>query len=381
MLVTHSSAYEPRLEKVGRFLREHGHEVCWIESDFDHRTKTSGRSALEHHIYLSTVPYKRNLSARRLHSHYCFSKKVLKLLRQESFDLLYVMLPVNSLAPVAAQLKKENPKLRIVFDIIDLWPESLPFHGVEGFWPIQYWRRLRDEHLEAAELVLTECSLFQEKLGLDPGRSAVMYWPKEIDAPKMEWMSDPDILTAVYLGSMNHIIDIDGIVDVLKQVQKKKKVKLHIIGDGESRDRFLSALDTAQIGYEFHGFVYEEAEKMKIFAQCDFGINMMKSAVCVGLTMKSVDYFCYGLPIINNIPGDTWALVEQHDAGVNVGVSLSHTAEDAADELLAVKAGSEEERLARHLQIQQMYQKLFTESAMEAVLREYLLPLTVVRNW
>jgi hypothetical protein len=97
--------------------------------------------------------------------------------------------------------------------------------------------------------------------------------------------------------------------------------------------------------------------------------------------MKSVDYFCYGLPIINNIPGDTWALVEQHDAGVNVGVSLSHTAEDAADELLAVKAGSEEERLARHLQIQQMYQKLFTESAMEAVLREYLLPLTVVRNW
>jgi glycosyltransferase involved in cell wall biosynthesis len=230
-------------------------------------------------------------------------------------------------------------------------------------------------------------------------RSAVMYWPKEMDAPELEWTSEPDVLTAVYLGSMNHIIDIDGIVDLLSRVKKKMKVKLHIIGDGESRDRFLSALDEARIGYEFHGFVYEEAEKMKIFSQCDFGINMMKSAVCVGLTMKSVDYFCYGLPIINNIPGDTWVLVEQYDAGVNVGDhaktlpvkpakdnlrqeektsggSASQTAETAADALLAMKTGSEEECLARHLRIQQMYQQLFTESAMETVLREYLLPLT-----
>jgi glycosyltransferase involved in cell wall biosynthesis len=226
-----------------------------------------------------------------------------------------------------------------------------------------------------------------------------MYWPKEMDAPELEWTSDPDVLTAVYLGSVNHIIDIDGIVDLLSRVKKKMKVKLHIIGDGENRDRFLAALDAAQIGYEFHGFVYEEAEKRKIFARCDFGINMMKSAVCVGLTMKSVDYFCYGLPIINNIPGDTWALVEKFDAGVNVGDhaktlsakpakdnlrqeektpggSASQTAATAADAMLAMKAGSEEERLARHLRIQQLYQTLFTEQAMEAVLREYLLPLT-----
>jgi glycosyltransferase involved in cell wall biosynthesis len=215
-----------------------------------------------------------------------------------------------------------------------------------------------------------------------------MYWPKQMDAPRMEWTSDPETFTAVYLGSMNHIIDIEGIRAVLRQLQTKINVRLHIIGDGESREKFLKALEEDQIDYEYHGLVYDEAEKTRIFARCDCGINMMKNSVCVGLTMKSVDYFCYGLPIINNIPGDTWTLVEQYDAGVNVGEAtetlsaetsgdgLKRAVEAAvADALLAMKVGSEEECLARHLRIQKMYQKFFTEQAMEAVLEEYLLPL------
>jgi glycosyltransferase involved in cell wall biosynthesis len=407
ILVTHSSPYEPRLEKVGQFLQEHGHQVLWVESDFDHHRKKNGRPASEHHVYLQTVSYQRNLSARRLYSHYDFSKKVLKLLRQETFDLLYVMLPANSLAPIAAQFKKEYPDTRLVFDVIDLWPESLPFRGMERFWPVQYWRRLRDDHLDAADLILTECQLYREKLRLRGkeensgqgtqsessvqetiGRTEVMYWPKQMDAPRMEWTSDPETFTAVYLGSMNHIIDIEGIRAVLRQLQTKINVRLHIIGDGESREKFLKALAEDQIDYEYHGLVYDEAEKTRIFARCDCGINMMKNSVCVGLTMKSVDYFCYGLPIINNIPGDTWTLVEQYDAGVNVGEAtetlsaetsgdgLKRAVEAAvADALLAMKVGSEEECLARHLRIQKMYQKFFTEQAMEAVLEEYLLPL------
>ena len=52
--------------------------------------------------------------------------------------------------------------------------------------------------------------------------------------------------------------------------------------------------------------------------RCHFGLNIMKSSVCVGLTMKSVDYFRFGLPIINNIPGDTRQLVEEKGIGVQL---------------------------------------------------------------
>ncbi len=43
----------------------------------------------------------------------------------------------------------------------------------------------------------------------------------------------------------------------------------------------------------------------------------MKASVCVGLTMKSVDYLEFGLPVINNIRGDTWEAVKKYRIGIN----------------------------------------------------------------
>ena len=53
-------------------------------------------------------------------------------------------------------------------------------------------------------------------------------------------------------------------------------------------------------------------------SKCHFGLNIMKESVCVGLTTKSIDYFSCGLPIINNIKGDTWNIVEKYNVGINV---------------------------------------------------------------
>ena len=44
----------------------------------------------------------------------------------------------------------------------------------------------------------------------------------------------------------------------------------------------------------------------------------MKQSVVVGLTMKSIDYFEGGLPIINNIHGDTWEIVLREKIGYNI---------------------------------------------------------------
>ena len=34
--------------------------------------------------------------------------------------------------------------------------------------------------------------------------------------------------------------------------------------------------------------------------------------------MKSIDYFSYGLPLINNIKGDTWEIVNDKGYGINI---------------------------------------------------------------
>ena len=68
----------------------------------------------------------------------------------------------------------------------------------------------------------------------------------------------------------------------------------------------------------FHGAIYNTGEKLAIMNRCHFGLNIMKSSVCVGLTMKSVDYFRCGLPIINNIPADTKDLVAEQGIGLQL---------------------------------------------------------------
>ena len=88
-----------------------------------------------------------------------------------------------------------------------------------------------------------------------------------------------------------------------------------------------------------HGKIYNQEEKKGIFDSCHYGLNIMKPSVCVGLTMKSIDYFEFGLPIINNIKGDTWEAIEKYDCGVNLGKKKLH---------LSVEENSNQRLNSRH---------------------------------
>lgn len=367
VIVTNSSSYEPRAEKIGKFFEAWDCDVQWLESDFIHREKKKGRNALKNHIYVDTISYKRNLSIRRLYSHYDFSRKVFKMLEKQQIDLLYVLLPANSLAPFAVRLKQLH-HARLVFDVIDLWPESLRLKQAERFWPFQYWRRLRDDYLQSADLLLTECNLYQKKLKNQPEHTVTMYWHKEMQAREVDFRADKCCLHIAYLGSINNIIDIDTIVKILSAVNRSRKVLLHVVGDGENRETLLQKLRENQIEALYHGAVYEEEKKEDIFSRCSFGINLMKPGVCVGLTMKSIDYFCYGLPMINNIPGDTWELLEKYGIGVNCETGKE---KECAEKILEKEQTMQEKREL----IRKLYQDNFTVQAMEGVLSEYVLPL------
>ena len=373
VIITNSTNYEPRAEKVGLFLQRHGHQVMWLETNFNHMEKAKKKRKLADHHYIDTVPYKKNMSIQRMYSQYDFSRKVFRILKDEDIDLLYVLIPANSLTPVAARLKARL-QAKVVVDIIDLWPESLPFKGLEGFWPVQYWRKLRDDYLKEADLVITECELYQKILHLSRGtrksKAAVtMYWPKETEA-EGEPVFQPDryYLHVVYLGSINNIIDMELIIEILNKVNQKKKIILHIIGDGEKRDVFLKELEEHSILIEYHGVIYKEEEKKRIFEICSFGINIMKDSVCVGLTMKSIDYFCYGVPMINSIQGDTWRLIEDYGIGVNCD---RKDADKCAEKIIESAEKIQQKRGI----IRELYRRLFTREAMEEVLCREVLPL------
>jgi glycosyltransferase involved in cell wall biosynthesis len=107
-------------------------------------------------------------------------------------------------------------------------------------------------------------------------------------------------------------------------------VKIHIIGLGESKNLFIKTLRKKGIEVIYYGPIYNDDYKIKIFNKCSFGINMMKDSVMVGLTLKSIDYISAGLPLINNIKGDTYELVKDYKIGINVGSDLDLAAKEIA---------------------------------------------------
>ena len=137
IVITNSSSYEPKAEWVGELFKSQGAQVLWVETDFIHREKVKKVRSAPDHIYIDTVPYRKNLSVRRLYSQYDFARKTEKLLKEEQVDLVYIILPANSLAKAGDRMIRNMKKARrkqadgantapvLVFDILDLWPEAL----------------------------------------------------------------------------------------------------------------------------------------------------------------------------------------------------------------------------------------------------------------
>lgn len=320
VIVNCFDTYENRVDLVSTYLKKKDIAVTVIQSDFRHFKKTYRDDRKENYLFVKSKKYTKNLSIARLQSHYLFAKEAFKLVDKIKPDLLYVLLPPNSLAEFSTKYKNKNKNVKLIFDLIDLWPETMPIKSFKNVPPLNIWRLKRDKNLPKADFVITECDLYQNVLGniLNKIDTKTIYLSKEkIEVKKNIELSSKEINLA-YLGSINNIIDIPGIIKVIKMFQRIKPVILHIIGDGESREEFIKSVEEEGVLVKYYGNIYSSQRKQDIFDKCHFGLNIMKSTVCVGLTMKSIDYFQHGLPIINNIPGDTEKFIRTFRVGYNV---------------------------------------------------------------
>nr|MBC9722346.1 glycosyltransferase [Lactobacillus sp.] len=317
-------SYNVRIKFVEEYLQKIGYNVKILSSDFDHRNKEkyqNNRKGLE---LLKVPEYRRNLSLSRIQSHRVFARKSVKRALQLQPDLLYVSGPPNFLFKYFATNKSSFKGTKLIFELGDMWPETMPISGKKKTlfkFPMKIWASLRDKYIAKADFTIFECNLFKGLVNTNTKdiKGGTIYLCKDsatIELPK-EQISN-ECIEVVYVGSINNIIDVDLIVEISKKIAVKKKTIVHIIGDGEQRQDLISELSGKNIEVNYHGVVYDEVEKSKIYSRCSFAFNIMKETVCVGLTLKSIDYFEAGLPLINNISGDTHDLVVNNRCGYNV---------------------------------------------------------------
>lgn len=367
VLISCSDHYVHRMIYWDRSLQSMGYQTTYVTTDFLHVEKTTYRCPVEGCVQLHVMPYRKNLSVQRILSHRMFAQKVLRYLEEQNPDVVVSLLPPNFLAKYLGQYKKRHPQTKLIFDIFDLWPETFPSSKVKKILaPVfRVWANLRDRNLGTADFVTTECDLFRRRLALDPQSSQVIYF----SLPPYEGVAEADPLPRdraeiAYLGSINNIIDIPRIVAVLGALQRRLPTTLHIIGGGERSEEFQASAAAAGIDVRFYGKVFQEEEKHRILAGCHFGLNIMKDSVCIGLTMKSVDYLRHGLPLISNIAADTEELIASQGVGVHV-----RQIEVAADGIATrIRNGIEPMKTA----VNELYHLRFSSQRNEACCRSVL---------
>lgn len=313
--------YPVRTKYIEKILKDRGYSVEILSTDYDHRTKkyyVNTRSGLK---MLHVRPYNKNISFQRIISHVEFAKKSLQYIDKVKPDLVFASGAPNIVYKYVAKYKKNITKIILIMDVTDMWPETFPISPVLKkllFLPFYFWKKIRSNSLIYADYVLFECGLFENIVKMqNPDIIGSTVYLCEEDVPMKSSVNFYDEkIELLYLGSINNIIDIDLIELFIIKLLKFRKITLHVIGEGENKEVLYNKIRETGAEIVLYGALYDD-KKLHIMQKCHFAFNVMKGSVCVGATMKSIEYFRGGIPILNNIKGDTEIFVAQNQCGYN----------------------------------------------------------------
>ena len=341
-------------EREGRFsyladaLSKKGHAVELIITDFYHATKAK-RKEPRYDLYPFKITickepgYGKNVSVKRLYSHYIWGHNVYKYLQSiEKPDIVYCAIPSLTAAKLAAKYCKNN-NVKFVTDVQDLWPETfcLAIHNKllqKLFLPMQHSANLAygaaDFAVAVSETYVAR-TLSVNKKGIK-GVSVFLGNDRELFDSKLGQYvverKDNEILLC-YIGSMSESYDIDCVIDALAMINENKlttySIKFVLIGDGPFRKRFEQYAGKKRINCLFMGRK-PYVEMASLLSSCDICINPIVKGSVASIINKVGDYALSGLPVINTQESPEYRkLIEEYECGINCVCGDSSSVADA----------------------------------------------------
>ena len=313
--------FDTRMHNIIEYFQGKNFEIKYFISDFNHFSKEYYKVDYGFSKQIHVLPYQKNISPKRLLSHYMFSRKVLNEVKHEKPDLIYCIIPPNSLVKYLGKYKKKHSECRLVFDIYDTWPESFPnkngnFLKNNAF---KFWAGLRDNYIKFADLLISVSKSGKEQFEKKYNMNTKVLMPTiPVGALPKYSFEVKNKISFCYLGHINNITDIDIGTEILGGIAKYKRVDLHIIGEGQNKDKWIKMLEAVDVNVINHGVVFDDDEKRKIFEECDMGLNIPRREIGSTMSLKSVEYMRYGLPFVNSGLGDNEDIVRLYKIGINV---------------------------------------------------------------
>ena len=287
---------ENRFSYLADAFAARSHEVELVTTDFYHGTKTARPTPLyERYPFKITMchepGYDKNVSIKRLYSHYVWGKNVLKYLQgMTKPDVVYCAIPSLTAAAMERLANRSYSQSNLAVAVSDTYVKrtlSVNKTGAEGL-PV---------------FLGNNGALFDTGIG------------------KYSVERQGDEILLCYIGTMSESYDISSVFHALKIVMDNNlsplPVRFILIGDGAFRSKFE---EQAQEVYPNSTFIGRRPYQQMagLLSSCDIAINPIVKGSAASIINKVGDYALAGIPVINTQESPEYReLVDSYQCGLN----------------------------------------------------------------
>lgn len=275
------------------------------------------------------------------------------LFRRYDTIIVHQTSPVTVGIP-AVIIKKIQRKAKLLFWVLDLWPESLQVvGGINNKHILGAFEWVAKLCYRNADKILISSNGFRESI-CDKGDFAdkIVYFPNWAE-DSLTAASDyvlpelPDGFKLMFAGNIGEAQDFDHTLEAVKILHGRGRKDIHfvLVGDGRKRERVEAFVKENQLQDTVHWVGRHPLEAMgKFFAQADVLYFALKDSLIFNLTCpaKVQAYMSAGKPILAMINGEGAKIVE--DAGC--GFSVPAGSSEALAEVICKMAAMDNDELA-----------------------------------
>lgn len=360
-----------RYRTMANILAENNEfEIEVVSSSFRHQTKEQRdleyiRTIKESYdvTLLHEPGYKKNISLRRIYSHHCFSKEIIKYLNlRKNPDIIICSVPSLSVGDAVTKFAN-NHDIKVIIDIQDLWPEAfkmainIPVVSDILFFPMMLQANRiygRADRIMAVSETYVKRGLSKNKkvckgyplyIGTDSKLVEDSIKGKVIEKQKSEfWIG--------YVGALGHSYDIRLVIDAIQLLNQRgySNIVFKIMGQGVLLEEFKKYAKEKNVKCDFMGFL-EYGVMMSILMNCDVAVNPIVGKSVASIINKVSDYAMARVPVINTQNSEEYRyLLESYDCGINCENGDSESVAQAIkklydDEEMRIKMGLNAKKL------------------------------------
>lgn len=317
--------------ELGRELARRGWDVTIAASDLNLHTRTYSRrqgpgdTATRDEVidgvrfrWLWAAPYARN-DWRRARNWLSFSRRVWRWSGPRP-DVVVGSSP-HLFAALAAERLARRWGVPFVFEVRDLWPESLLAAGEAKGTAYRVLERIAAHLYRRADRIVVLAggsAAYLRERGI--AETKLVHIPNGVDVSAFAVVGRPARpgLTLVYTGAHGPLNGLETVLDAAELLAARSDIRFLLVGDGPARAALLADAERRRLGnVEFRGSIPKTAMP-ELLAEADAGLMVLREAPLFAFGVspnKLFDYFGAALPVVCNVPGEVAAMVRDARAG------------------------------------------------------------------